>query len=65
MSAADVDPFLRILSGAPTSAELAAVVMALLAVTRTPEPPAPADRTPGAVWSLPEGAARPEVSWTT
>ncbi|MFE9480939.1 acyl-CoA carboxylase subunit epsilon [Streptomyces spororaveus] len=65
MSAADTDPFLRVLSGTPTPAELAAVITALLAVTRTTEPPAPPDRTPGAVWSLPEGAARPEVSWTS
>ncbi|WP_328298708.1 acyl-CoA carboxylase subunit epsilon [Streptomyces sp. NBC_00435] len=67
MSAVDADPFLRVLSGTPTPAELAAVVTALLALAGAPGAARPPGREPAAapVWALPEGASRPEVSWTT
>ncbi|WP_405492777.1 acyl-CoA carboxylase subunit epsilon [Streptomyces sp. NBC_00096] len=63
----DTDPFLRVLSGTPTPAELAAVVTALLALTgASGAAPLPGrEPAPAPVWTLPEGTSRPEVSWTT
>ncbi|MFI6944583.1 acyl-CoA carboxylase subunit epsilon [Streptomyces sp. NPDC050422] len=58
-------PFLRVLSGTPDQAELAAVVTALLTVARAAGEPVLPPVVAAPAWSITEGTGRPEVSWAT
>jgi hypothetical protein len=64
VSGTEAGPLVRVVRGAPTGTELAAVVAVLLAVARARVEEAPATPPPSSPWRVPEGGERSAAGWS-